>query len=228
MLLLSAFPPRAVIAICCAGSALLSACDVRPGPSPSSPLPVEPGPVPKPRSPGEAGASAVSTVASALPAHSALAATTAAAMDQGQVRIPYVTRPGEPGLDILQQYVGKYPQDAGNYLVKGPLASRLKSLLGREYATLLRNLGTSGPLTQEGELLSLVGLRPHEGGSEAAAMVLDPARNGLRVWLLHAGQTTVYTDVDGPEIAWPPEVQNTMAAQLPNLQQPKTLKSGQM
>jgi hypothetical protein len=34
-------------------------------------------------------------------------------------------------------------------------------------------------------------------------VVIDPVRNGLRVWLLSEGRQTVFTDVDGADIPWP-------------------------
>lgn len=127
-----------------------------------------------------------------------------------QVRIPYVAPSAEPGLDSLGGLVGTYRHDGVDFLQQGVLATRLKSLLGGRYGVLLDNLGTSGPLQKEGELLSMSGNRPHQGGEEMAAIVIDPARNGLRVWLLSQGHQTVFTDVEGDDIAWPPEVQVTL------------------
>lgn len=127
-----------------------------------------------------------------------------------QVRTPYVAQSAEPGLDSLGALVGTYRHDGVDFLQQGVLAARLKSLLGGRYAVLLDNLGTSGPLRKEGELLSMSGNRPHQGGEEMAAIVIDPARNGLRVWLLSQGHQTVFTDVEGDDIPWPPEVQITL------------------
>lgn len=124
-----------------------------------------------------------------------------------QVLIPYKGSDTEPGLASMALQVGKYRSEGLDYLKEGVLAKRLKALLGEQYATLLENLGTSGPLEQHGQLLSLTGNRPHQGGDESAAIVIDPARNGLRVWLQHQGQQTVFTDVQGDAIAWPEPVQ---------------------
>ena len=149
----------------------------------------------------------------AAPAATAVAQDAAQKESPGvveEVRVPYVARQGEGGLDSLSGELGKYPHDGVDYLRDGVLAERLRGLLAGRYEVLLANLGTVGSLTQEGALWSLIGLRPHRGGEEAAAIVIDPERNGLRVWLLSEGRQTVYTDVDGPEIGWTPDVLKTM------------------
>ncbi len=128
-----------------------------------------------------------------------------------QTRLPSTAKAGEPGLDSLAEYVGKYPYDGINYLEQGVLADRLKALLGNRYPTLLSNMRTVGPLTREGEVWSIVGLRPHQGGEEMGAVVIDPARNALRVWLLNDGRQDDVTDVSGPDIPWPEQVRKTLA-----------------
>ena len=207
-----------LIALICAFSAALLACDGRPG---STPLPIDPGPVPKPKSgfsnSPSTGLPATHSAGRSAPAGAAHGASGAVAsasktgrIDVDQLRIPYVPRQEEAPLSEAAQYIGAYPQDGVNYLTTGVLAERLKSLLGSQYPLLLQNFGTVGPLTEEGGVLSLIGLRPHQGGSEAAAVVIDPQRNGLRVWLLSEGKATVFTDVEEPDIAWPAQVQTTI------------------
>ncbi|MBF9263296.1 hypothetical protein I4I83_00705 [Acidovorax cattleyae] len=84
----------------------------------------------------------------------------------------------------MQALVGRYPTDGVDFLRTGPMAERLKGLLGPvNYPILLQNMGTSGPLRKEGNLLYITGNRPHQGGSESAAVVLDPTRDAMRVWL---------------------------------------------
>lgn len=148
------------------------------------------------------GTAQAATVAPA----SALAATET-------VRMPSPAGAGGPGLDSLAEYVGKYPYDGINYLEQGVLADRLKALLGPSYPTLLANMRTVGPLTREGEVWSIVGLRPHQGGEEMGAVVIDPARNALRVWLLTHGRQTDFSDAaQGTEIPWPEQVTKTQAS----------------
>jgi len=128
-----------------------------------------------------------------------------------RTRMPSTAKAGEPGLDSLAEYVGKYPYDGTNYLEQGVLADRLKALLGTSYPTLLSNMRTVGPLTKEGDVWSIVGLRPHQGGEEMGAIVIEPARNALRVWLLTGGKQSDFSDAAGADIAWPEQVNKTMA-----------------
>ncbi|KRD26260.1 hypothetical protein ASE52_09430 [Acidovorax sp. Root275] len=89
----------------------------------------------------------------------------------------------------LQAQVGRQPADGGDYLRTGPLADRLRGLLGpTNYPVLLDNMGVSSPLRQEGALLYITGNRLHEGGTEAAAVVIHPAADAVRVWLLTGGE----------------------------------------
>ncbi|QIL79000.1 hypothetical protein G7047_02995 [Diaphorobacter sp. HDW4A] len=124
----------------------------------------------------------------------------------------YTSPPGEATLDSLRSYLGKYPNDGKDYLRQGILAERLKKLLGDRYDTVIKNLETVGPLTKEGGRWSIVGNRQHQGGKEAAAVVIDPGRNGLRVWLLSNGRQMTFTDLgEGHIIPWTPNVKNVMA-----------------
>ncbi|MEX8193186.1 hypothetical protein [Comamonas guangdongensis] len=124
-----------------------------------------------------------------------------------QVRVLHVTKEGEESLDSLKPLEGKYRWDGVDYLQQGVLAGRLKALVGVQYDTLLKNLQTLGPLEPAAGLLYVMGNRQHQGGEEMAAVVIDPVRNGLRVWLLSEGKQTVFTDVDGAEIPWPSDVE---------------------
>lgn len=129
-----------------------------------------------------------------------------------RTRLPSTAKAGEAGLDSLAEYVGKYPYDGLNYLEQGVLADRLKALLGTSYPTLLSNMRTVGPLTRDGDVWSIVGLRPHQGGEEMGAVVIDPARNALRVWLLTDGKQTDFSDATGgTDIPWPEQVKKTLA-----------------
>jgi hypothetical protein len=101
----------------------------------------------------------------------------------------------------LQAQVGRYPADGADFLRTGPLAERLRGLLGpANYPVLLDNLGVSGPLRQDGALLYITGNRPHEGGTEAAAVVIHPAADAVRVWLLTGGEEWDVQDRGTPKI----------------------------
>lgn len=125
-----------------------------------------------------------------------------------QIVALHVAKPGEESLSSLKALEGKYRWDGFDYLKTGVLAERLKALTGSDYATILQNLDTVGPLSADGERLMVYGNRRHMGGEESAAIVIDTERNGLRVLLLSGGQLTDFTDVAGAEISWPESVQS--------------------
>lgn len=124
-----------------------------------------------------------------------------------QVRVLHVPKEGEESLASFKSFEGKYRWDGVDYLKQGVLAQRLKALMGAQYETLLKNLQAVGPLEADDGMLRVSGNRQHMGGEEVAAVVIDPARNGLRVWLLSEGKNQVFTDVDGADIPWPSGVQ---------------------
>lgn len=118
--------------------------------------------------------------------------------------------PARPASDVwapLQADVGRHPGEGGtDFLRTGPMAERIKGLLGPvNYPVLLQNMGASGPLQRDGGLLYIVGNRPHQGGSEAAAVVLDPARDAMRVWLQTGDEQWDVQDA-GPAVALPADV----------------------
>ncbi len=100
----------------------------------------------------------------------------------------------------LQAQVGHYPTEGADYLRTGPLADRLRGLLGAtNYPVLLDNLGVSSPLQQEGAMLYITGNRPHQGGTEAAAVVIHPGKDAVRVWLLTGGEEWDVQDQGAPK-----------------------------
>ena len=120
-------------------------------------------------------------------------------------------QPQAAPLSSLRPSLGQYPHEGGDYLRQGALAQRLRALLGPErYAVLLANLQVSGPLSAEGELWFITGNRQHQGGAEQAAVVIDPARDALRVWLLHAGRAQEFTDPPDAHIPWPADVRTML------------------
>ncbi|MET1117133.1 MAG: hypothetical protein ABWY08_19575 [Comamonas sp.] len=116
-------------------------------------------------------------------------------------------------LASLAGSVGKYPYDADNYLEQGVLAARLRALMGEEYPLLLANMRTVSPLTAADGLWYITGNRPHEGGVESAAVVIDPRQNALRVWLLNAGQAQEFIDPPTAQVPWPRDVQTLIRNQ---------------
>lgn len=128
----------------------------------------------------------------------------------GQTSVPTpAVQAANPWLSLEAQ-VGRYPRDGGDFLRSGPLAERLRGLLGpTNYPVLLENMGVSGPLKQEGAMLYITGNRPHRGGTEAAAVVIHPAQDAVRVWLLTGGEEWDVQDQGAPKTV-PAEVANVM------------------
>lgn len=178
-------------ALALASAALLTACDKTKAPSPV----MTAAPVVTP----------VSETTAEVPAAAAQIENVGPRAAQ-EVRVPHVAKEGEQGLDSLKLLEGKYRWDGVDYVKDGVLAERLKTLMGQQYDTLLKNLQTLGPLEPVSGLLYVMGNRQHQGGEEMAAVAIDPVRNGLRVWLLSEGKQTVFTDVEGAEIPWPSAV----------------------
>lgn len=111
----------------------------------------------------------------------------------------------------LKPYVGAYPSDSNvSFLEEGVLAERLKRLLGPDYSTLLMNLRTVSPLMDDAGRWFITGNRPHEGGVEEAAVVVDSAQNAVRVWMLHGGQVREWVDPAGAQVPWPKDVQTML------------------
>lgn len=187
-------------ALACA--ALLSGCDQSKSSSASAPV--------------DASVPATTAVPAATP-EQAPAATAQVVPNPAmeQVRVLHVAKEGEESLASLKSMEGKYRWDGVDYLKTGVLAERLKALTGKHYDTVLNNLETVGPLETQDNMLTVFGNRQRMGGEESAGVVIDPARNGLRVWLLTEGKQIVFTDVDGPDIAWPKDMQTLIANQLP-------------
>lgn len=118
------------------------------------------------------------------------------------------------GLASLSQYLGKYPKDRVNFLEQEPLSSRLRALVGERYADLQSNLGTVGPLREEDGAMYLLGNKPHEGGRNAAAIVIDPRQDALYVWLLVDGLATEFRERD-MSIPMPKDVQKAIGNAAP-------------
>ena len=190
-----------VAALALAAAALLAACDKTKSPSPTT-------------APAADAAAAMPHAEVKVEEPAATAQVQASSSEIKQVNVLHVTKEGEEGLSSLTGLKGKYRWDGVDYLKEGVLAQRLKTLLGDQYETVLKNLETVGPLeAQDGELY-VFGNRQHQGGEESAAIVINPERNGLRIWLLSAGQQTVFTDVDGEAIRWPESVQTLIKNQV--------------
>ena len=199
---------QAALAVIAAG--LLAACEPKP-------------PVPKAvHAPAGVAAPAMAGTihATPVPLTTADVSATAAVIlsDKPVPTSPAANAPATAGAPLeplasLSESVGQYPYDADNYLEQGVLAARLRALLGTQYPLLLANMRTVSPLTAADGLWYITGNRPHEGGVEAAAVVIDPRQNALRVWLLNAGQVQEFIDPPAAQIPWPKDVQTLIKNQ---------------
>lgn len=100
-------------------------------------------------------------------------------------------------LASLRELVGRYPHDVGLW-EREPLASRLRALLGERMPTFVANTEVQSPLLEEDGILYVTGNRPHRGGIDAAALVIDLRRDAVWVWLLVDGESEALLDRDVP------------------------------
>lgn len=193
-------PWHTALMLCAAG--VLAACE------PSTPAP-------KMNTAGAApaGAPAPSAPLDAVQGLGADAATVAASADQAaQAPSGPAQAPSASPLSELRSYVGTYPSDSNvSFLEQGVLAERLKLMLGKDYATLLSNMRTVSPLQEDAGRWFITGNRPHEGGKEAGAVVVDAQRNAVRVWMLHEGQVKEFQDPSHVSVPWPKDVQTLLS-----------------
>lgn len=111
----------------------------------------------------------------------------------------------------LEASVGRYPADVRLY-DESPLSADLARLLGTHAAAFRANMQVSGPLQKEGATLYVTGNKPHEGGSDAAYLLIDPASRSLEVGLWESGQFTILHS-GGAALTRPKDVE-TMIANL--------------
>ncbi|WP_311231113.1 hypothetical protein [Acidovorax sp. WCS2018Cala2-16] len=110
----------------------------------------------------------------------------------------------------VQAQVGRSPSQGDDFLRTGPMAARLKGLLGPvNYPELLQNMAVSTPLRQDGGLLYLTGRQSQQTGAPAAAVVLDPARDAMRVWLQTGDEEWDVQDAGAP-VPLPADVRAVM------------------
>lgn len=119
--------------------------------------------------------------------------------------------PAAPPADwaSLDGLVGKYPPES-RIFEDSAVAPQLKTLLGPKLDVLKTNTQTSGPLQKEGGIYYLTGNKQHEGGSNEAYVLIDPATKALEVGLREDGKLTVYT-TSVTKIAKPKDVQTMLA-----------------
>jgi hypothetical protein len=117
--------------------------------------------------------------------------------------------PAAEGLAALRPLAGRYPHEVDLWQ-REPLAGRLRALLGEErFAVLLGNLEVTGPLGEEDGVLYVTGNKAHQGGVDAAAVVIDPRQDVIWVWMLVAGRPEAVAERD-VELVVPEDVRITL------------------
>lgn len=108
----------------------------------------------------------------------------------------------------LDAAVGKYPADL-KLFEQSVLVAPLKSLLGDDFDDFVENMSVAGPLSRDGVLYA-TGNKPHEGGSDAAYLLVDPKAEKLEVGLWEDGKFKSYTS-PGALLARPKDVKTMIA-----------------
>lgn len=109
----------------------------------------------------------------------------------------------------LNAQVGKYPNET-KLLEDSPITADLKTLLGAKFDVLTTNMQTQAPLQKDGAVLFTSGNKQHEGGLNAAYLLIDPATKALEVGLWEGGKLTSYK-TPGSNLAKPKDVQTMIA-----------------
>lgn len=110
----------------------------------------------------------------------------------------------------LDPKVGQYPSQIGLF-TKSAVVDDLRALLGEaRLQTLRQNFETASPLQRDGTVLFTSGNRAHEGGSEAAYLLLDQAHKAVEVGLWTNGALSVYK-TPGSHIRKPADIRTMIA-----------------
>ncbi len=109
----------------------------------------------------------------------------------------------------LNAQVGKYPNET-KLLEDSPITADLKTLLGAKFDVLATNMQTQAPLQKDGAVLFTSGNKQHEGGVNAAYLLIDPATRALEVGLWEGGKLTTYK-TPGSNLAKPKDVQTMIS-----------------
>lgn len=109
----------------------------------------------------------------------------------------------------LDPKVGQYPSQIG--LFTNAVVDDLRALMGEAgLQTLRHNFETAAPLQRDGTVLFTSGNRAHEGGSEAAYLLLDQAHKAVEVGLWTNGALSVYK-TPGSHIRKPADIRTMIA-----------------
>lgn len=122
---------------------------------------------------------------------------------------PAATAPLSGEWASLEPLVSQYPSQSGLFETS-TIAAPLKTLLGDKFETFKTNMKVESPLTREGNVLYTSGNKPHDGGINAAYLLIDPATKALEVGLWEGGKLTTYP-AGGTSIAKPKDIQTLIS-----------------
>ncbi|WP_298912401.1 hypothetical protein [uncultured Algimonas sp.] len=109
----------------------------------------------------------------------------------------------------LDAFVGGYPNNNALF-DDSAISDTLRTLLGDRMTTLETNMQTAGPLQREGSVYYTSGNKAHQGGTDAAYLLIDRTRQDLEVGLWTDGELSVYK-TDGADIAKPEDIRVMIA-----------------
>ncbi|XZG71524.1 hypothetical protein ACTSKR_06605 [Chitinibacteraceae bacterium HSL-7] len=109
----------------------------------------------------------------------------------------------------LNDFTGQYPRDIGLLSDVSPIMPELKSVLGSKLDVLRANLAVQSPLQNE-RVLYVTGNKQHEGGFEAAYLLIDTEQRKVEVGLIERGVLTVYQSA-GARLYRPADVETLVA-----------------
>lgn len=130
---------------------------------------------------------AVAAANDAVAAANAAEAAAANAVDASNVATPVDVS----SWAALDSAVGKYPRDLKLW-DNSVLVAPMKALLKDDYDDFVERVQVSGPLSKEGGVFFVTGNKPHEGGSDAAYMLADPATQRIEVGIWDDGKLKAF------------------------------------
>ena len=111
---------------------------------------------------------------------------------------------GDAPLDELNRFTGTWPNTVE--LFKDPaIKKRLEELLGGTMQTFLDNMKVQGPLMKDAGVFYVTGNKAHEGGSDDAVFLADPATDTIGVILFTHGTRKDFKE-GGRDVTLPAEV----------------------
>jgi uncharacterized membrane protein len=111
---------------------------------------------------------------------------------------------GDAPLDELNRFAGAYPHTV--HLWDDPVIhERLKTLLGPSMKAFVENMKVQSPVMKDGGVFYVTGNRPHQGGSDNAIFLADPASDTLAVILFVNGTRRSFNE-GGREVVLPDEI----------------------